>query len=234
MEKTIAFIFARGGSKGLPRKNIRLLAGKPLIAYSIETALECRAIDRVIVSTEDEEIAEIAKSFGAEVPFLRPEELAQDRSSEWLAWQHAVSYILDDCDRQGVQFVRFVSLPATSPLRSVTDVERCIEALDEETDMVVTAKPAERNPYFNMLVTNENGYCQRVLEPDTLIEHRQATPEVFDMTTVAYVARPEFILGAQGVFDGRVKAVLIPKRRAVDIDDIYDFVTAEALMSLPD
>jgi N-acylneuraminate cytidylyltransferase len=90
---TVAFIFARGGSKGLPGKNIRNFGGKPLIAWSIECALSVKAIDQVIVSTDSEEIAEISKSFGAEVPFIRPSELATDQSPEWLSWQHALRFL---------------------------------------------------------------------------------------------------------------------------------------------
>ncbi len=230
MSQTIAFIFARGGSKGLPGKNIKLLAGKPLIGYSIEVALASPSIDRVIVSTDDEAIAEVARRFGAEVPFIRPAELAGDRSPEWLAWQHAVRFVIQQNKTAADRFTRFVSLPATAPLRSISDIERAIGALAADTDMVITVKPAERNPYFNMVVTDKDGYAKRVIEPGSAIAHRQTAPEVFDMATVAYVSRPDFILSASGVFDGKVKSVLVPKVRAVDIDDKYDFAIAEALL----
>ena len=124
----VAGIFARGGSKGVPRKNIRLIAGKPLIAYAIETARNSALIGRVIVSTDDREIAEVAVKYGAEVPFLRPPELAQDDSPEWLAWQHTVRKLHGDTDGTPKWDV-FVSVPATSPLRKVEDVDACIGAL---------------------------------------------------------------------------------------------------------
>lgn len=224
----VAFIFARGGSKGIPRKNIVYLAGKPLIAYSIETALKCPSITRVIVSTDDEEIAKVAKQYGAEVPFLRPKELALDRSSEWEAWQHAIRFIQNQPNNS---IDLFVSLPPTSPLRSVDDVEKCIaEHINSEADIIITTKEAERSPYFNMVKLDKDGYLQLVCATEKTIHHRQEVPAVYDMTTVAYVAKPEFILGSKGVFDGRVQSVVIPPERAVDIDTLFDFKIAEMLI----
>lgn len=224
--KCLAFIFARGGSKGLPRKNIKLLAGKPLIAYSIEIAKCCPSIDAVYVSTDDEEIAAVAEQFGAKVPFLRPAELAGDTSAEWDAWRHAIT----ELEVRGEHFDTFVSLPATSPLRSVEDVEDCIATLTEDVDMVVTAKKAERNPYFNMVTIDNSGYSRLVIEPENAIARRQDAPVVYDMTTVAYVARPRFIKNHSGVFSGRVKTVVVPDDRAVDIDTVYDFMMAEFIL----
>jgi len=220
-----AFIFARGGSKGLPGKNIKMLAGKPLLAYSIETAKQVAGVKRVIVSTDNDAIAEVARAWGAEVPFMRPAELALDDTPEWRVWQHALKWL-----KQHHQLPElFVSLPATSPLRSVSDVEKCIEALDKNTDMVVTVTEAHRSPWFNMLSRDEQGFCQVLLD-NKEIYRRQDAPEVFDMTTVAYVARSEFILSHERVFDGRVKAVEIPKERAADIDTALDFAWAEFLL----
>lgn len=122
--KTIAFIFARGGSKGIPGKNIALLGGLPLIAHSIRQARACPAIAQVVVSTDDEAIAEVARQQGALVPFLRPAELASDKASEWLAWQHAVSHCLRDPSIG--PFSVFISLPATAPLRQVQDIDACL------------------------------------------------------------------------------------------------------------
>ena len=226
MKKTFAFIFARGGSKGIPRKNLKLLGGKPLIGWSIDTALQCPSIDRVIVSTDDHEIAEVARSFGAEVPFIRPEELASDSSAEWYAWRHAVKYF----EAQDCKFDQFVSLPATSPLRSVDDVEKCIAALDDETDIVVTVKKAERSPYFNMVTVGGDGFSQLAITPSEPLTRRQDAPAVYDMTTVCYVTRPDFIVNNFGVFSGKVRSVIIPEARAIDIDNPIDFKIAEILV----
>jgi len=223
--KTIAFIFARGGSKGLPGKNVKLLNGTPLIAYSINIAKAMKEIDEVIVSTDDEVIAKVAKEYGASVPFLRPESLAKDESDEFLAWKHAVGWVLENKGNFDV----FISLPATSPLRNSDDVRKCLATLTDSVDMVLTCKDADRNPYFNMVKQGQEGFVELV-NAEEKIFRRQDAPEVYDLTTVAYVCRPSFILQNNHVLDGKTKTVFIPKDRAVDIDDKWDFMFAELLM----
>ena len=156
--KKIAFIFARGGSKGLPGKNIKLLNDIPLIAHSINIAKKMNEIDEVIVSTDDEGIAEVAIEYGANVPFLRPEALAEDDSSEFLAWKHAVEWVIEN---QG-KFSVFISLPPTAPLRNQSDIKKCLSALSGDTDMVLTCKNAERSPYFNMVKRDEKEFVELV------------------------------------------------------------------------
>lgn len=221
----VAFIFARGGSKGLPGKNIKPLAGKPLLAYSIETAKQVNEIDHVFVSTDDSDIANVAKQFGADV-IERPEQLASDTSPEWLSWRHA----LDEMDRLEIKVDTFVSLPATSPLRSVGDVQACLAALEQNTDMVVTCTPASRSPYFNMVTRQDDGTTSLVIDQG-LVNRRQDAPVCYDLTTVAYVSRPEYIRSQMGVLAGKTKSVVVPKERAVDIDDIYDFMLAETIVA---
>ncbi|MFQ6027629.1 MAG: cytidylyltransferase domain-containing protein [Dehalococcoidia bacterium] len=226
----LALIPARGGSKGVPRKNLRLLAGKPLIAYSIETALASQFIDRVVVSTDDAEIASVAQQYGAEVPFMRPQELAQDDSPEWLTWQHALRTLSAGGLHPRIEVLTCIS--PTAPLRSVGDVDACIQTLhDSDADLVFTVKPAERNPYFNMVVLDEAGYARLVIPPKGPIHRRQDTPTVYDMTTVAYAARPEFVLQASSMFEGKTKAVSVPPERALDIDTELDFQFAEFLIA---
>jgi CMP-N-acetylneuraminic acid synthetase len=219
-----AFVFARGGSKGLPGKNIKILGGKPLVAHSIHCARNEGSISKVFVSTDCPYISKVAVEHGAEV-IHRPEELASDTASEWFAWQHAVRHV----ESTYGEFDRFISLPATSPLRSIEDVRDCLSVLDSETDMVITVTPAARSPWFNMVKLDDQGLCHLVNDAGQF-HRRQDAPEVFDMTTVAYVARPAFVLANKGVFAGRVRSVIIPKERAVDIDDLYDFKVAEALI----
>lgn len=218
-----SFVFARGGSKGLPGKNIKRLGGIPLLAHSILSAQKLSNIECVFVSTDCPEIAAVANEYGAEV-IWRPEHLASDTASEWLAWQHAIQHVFNS----GRLFDVFLSLPTTSPLRSVEDVKQCLQALDAGTDVVVTVTPAARSPYFNMVTRDENGFSRIVLGAGET-QRRQDAPAVFDMTTAAYVSRPSFILDNNGLFDGRVKSVVVPKERAVDIDDAFDFMVAEAL-----
>jgi len=226
----IAFIFARGGSKGIPRKNIYNLSGKPLIAYSIETALACPSIHSVIVSTDDDEIASISKKYGAQIPFIRPKSLSADKSNEYDAWKHA---LLEYNKIYNQKIDIFVSLPTTSPLRSVGDVEKCIEKYKKGlSDMIITTKDAKRNPYFNMVKKNSQGFVQIVNSSngDKKYINRQSAPEIFDVTTVAYVSSPKFILNSNSLFDGKVSSVHIPEERALDIDNMYDMEIAELLI----
>lgn len=227
MSVVYAFVFARGGSKGLPRKNALKLGGIPLIAHSILKAKQVSAISKVFVSTDDPELTEIAQRYGAEV-IERPAELATDTSSELDAWRHAVEFLA----ARGEQFDVFVSLPATSPLRSVRDIQDCIEALDEKSDTVITVTAASRNPYFNMVIKNSDGSCEIMNKSEGGYSRRQDAPEAFDITTVAYALRPDHILAGRGVLQGRVRSVEIPKERAVDIDDIWDFKLAEEIFKM--
>ncbi len=226
--KTIGFIFARGGSKGVPGKNIKDLGGKPLLQYAIEIGLKSKLIDRVIVSTDDEIIAKKAVDAGAEVPFIRPAELAGDDSPEWLSWQHAIKEIRS----AGYDFDVFVSIPATSPLRETQDVDSCIESLikDNDADAVITVCEAQRHPSFNMVVLDDERYAELAWQGDETVTRRQDAPALYDMTTVAYAAKPKFVLQANSIFEGRVKAVVIPRERALDIDTEFDFKIAELLM----
>tara|TARA_B100000073_G_scaffold118752_1_gene96122 strand:- start:3879 stop:4595 length:717 start_codon:yes stop_codon:yes gene_type:complete len=226
---TFAFIFARGGSKGLHRKNLLPLAGKPLIVHSIDTAFSLPCVNKVVVSTDDSEIAEVALKAGADIPFIRPTELAQDTSPEWLSWQHAISHYFSI----GYQFRTFLSIPTTSPLRTSNDVNCCLKLLESSTaDIVITVKDAERSPYFNMVKSTERNEVELLL--DARFHRRQDSPQIYDITTVAYAARPEFILKASRIFDGSVKAVLIPRHRALDIDTPYDMSIADALFHQTD
>jgi N-acylneuraminate cytidylyltransferase len=222
--KTFAFIFARGGSKGVPGKNIRILDGKPLLAHSIMVAQDIVEVSRIFVSTDDQDIADVGIKYGAEI-INRPTELAQDDSPEWLAWLHAIEWL----ESKGEYFDRFVSLPTTSPLRNKSDVINCLNLLDKQTDVVVTMTDTSRSPYFNM-VTEENSYIKLLNESKEDYSRRQDVPLAYDMTTVAYVSRPDFIKNNNKIFDGKVKAVIIPKERAVDIDDEIDFEIAKMLM----
>jgi N-acylneuraminate cytidylyltransferase len=145
----VAFIFARGGSKGLPNKNVLDFFGKPLIAWSIEQALAVKRIDRLIVSTDSQQIAKIARNYGAEVPFIRPAELATDMSSEILSWKHGLNYLKETT---GEYPEVFLSIPSTAPLRLSSDIDLCLdEFLSSNPDIVVTVTDSHRNPYFNIL-----------------------------------------------------------------------------------
>tara|TARA_A100001388_G_C28637428_1_gene435356 strand:- start:70 stop:762 length:693 start_codon:yes stop_codon:yes gene_type:complete len=221
--KTYAFIFARGGSKGLPRKNLLKINGLSLVEHSINIALGIESINQVYVSTEDSEIASISSQSGAEI-IKRPLHLAADDSPEWLSWQHAVNYVLK---KEG-KFDNFLSLPPTSPLRSIDDVEKCLNKLDASNDIVISITKSRRNPWFNM-VKFENNFLELVNNDEINIKRRQDTPNTFDIGTVAYVCRPEFILKNNSIWDGKVSGVEIPFERSIDIDDLVDFEIATFL-----
>jgi len=159
----IAFIFARGGSKGLPGKNIRLFGGRPLIAWSIQHAQAVKRISRVIVSTDFQEIAAVAQQYGAEAPFIRPKELAQDDSPEWLAWRHALNYLRETTD---ILPEVMVSVSATAPLRLPLEVESCLDEYEGGgADLVITVTDARRSPYFNMVTINADNTVHLVNPP---------------------------------------------------------------------
>ena len=227
--KYIALVCARGGSKGVPKKNIRLLGGRPLIGWSIQAAKSVERISKLIISTDSEEIALVAREEGALVPFMRPDELAQDNSSEWLVWRHALEYLKENGDED---IDGLVVIPPTAPLRSVQDIENCLNEFEKgNVDVVITVSDAHRSPFFNMIKNNEDGFSSLAISPTETIIRRQDAPEVFDMTTVAYIVRPEFLIQHAGLFEGNVRSVHIPLERALDIDTMVDFKIAECLIS---
>ncbi len=221
-------VFARGGSKGIPRKNIKPLAGKPLISYSVEMGLSISDIDAMIVSTDDEKIAQIALQYGAEVPFMRPAALATDTAPELLSWQHAV----DTYQKLfGKTVDVLVSIPSTAPFRVKEDVQAVIELLlRTDADIVVTGCPARRNPYFNMVTMDMDGTARLILKPEAVVATRQTAPVAYDLVTVAYACRGEYILHNPTLFGGKVKMVIVPAERSMDIDTILDWEIAEIKM----
>lgn len=226
-QEVVCFIFARGGSKGLVDKNIRPLLGKSLIQRAIEIAFDAPEISRIIVSTDSSEIADIALRFGAEVPFIRPDYLSSDTSPELDAWKHALTYLQIE---ESSLPKTMVSLPATAPLRSVGDVSEAIQLFFRtDSDLVVAVSEAQRNPYFNMLVRENDLF--RLGISSLNISRRQDAPDYYDLSTVVYVASTKFVLGADRILDGKTRAIVIPKERALDIDDLSDFRYAEFLLN---
>lgn len=227
--EVVALICARGGSKGLPGKNIRPLAGRPLIAWAIAKAMAVPRIGRIIVSTDSEQIAAVAREAGADVPFMRPAELARDDSPEWLAWRHALSYLKES---SGSYPDALIAVPATAPLRSSTDLERCLDEFEKGgADIVFTVTDARSNPYFSMVKCDPDGAVGLVIPPQGQVFRRQQAPVVYDITPVAYVAKPEYVMTRTGLFEGNARVVHVPRERAVDIDTLLDFKIAECLLS---
>lgn len=225
--KIISIICARGGSKGVPKKNIRLLLGRPLIARTIDLARKCPSIDRVIVSTEDPEIARIAGEYGAEVPFIRPDALAQDSSPKLPVLQHVVNYLQSQEDYQPDIIV---DLDPTSPLRTVADVEACIRMVQEAgTDNVFSVTQSRRNPYFNM-VEVVDGRVKLVRPPDKPVTSRQAAPLVYDMNASIYAWKRAALMDNDTIFLTGTRIYEMPEW-ALDIDSELDFEFAEFILS---
>lgn len=222
---TICSICARGGSQGVPRKNIRLLMGKPLIVYTIEQALACSGIERVFVSTDDAEIASVALAAGAEVPFMRPAELATSAAAKLPVILHLVDFV----EKMGVDVTRIVDLDPTSPLRRVSDIEAAMALLDVDRDCVITGYPSDKNPYFNMVEQRPDGSIGLVRQPDTVVASRQAAPRVWSMNASIYVWHRDTLKA--GLWNGRTRLYEMPRERSIDIDSEIDFRLVEILMT---
>ena len=224
--KIVATICARGGSKGMSRKNIRPLCGKPLIVYTIEAAQKCELIDKIVVSTEDREIAELAKANSAEVPFLRPEELAQDDTPKLLVIKHAIQYLES---QEGYYPDIVIDLDPTSPLRTEKDIENCIKIVrDEGADNIFSVTAAHRNPYFNM-VEIIDGKVQLVKQLAQSISRRQDAPEVYDMNASIYVWKKERLMNSNSLFLERTR-IYVMQEWAIDINSETSFGLVESIM----
>ncbi len=222
----IATICARGGSVGLPGKNIKKLNGKPLICYSIEQALKCDFIDDIFVSTDDEEIASIAQSAGAKVPFIRPKALADDVTSKLDVIQHLVSHLEKVHEKVDV----IIDLDVTSPLREVSDIKNCYELLTSDTDLVITGYISNKNPYFNMVETNLDGFVHLCKKSEKNITSRQTCPKVYAMNASIYVWQ-RFALDKKLWENERIKIYEMPIERSIDIDTPIDWKLVQLLMN---
>jgi N-acylneuraminate cytidylyltransferase len=225
--KVVAAVFARGGSKGVPHKNLREVGGTPLVAIAIRQALAVPGVDRVVLSTDSEAIAAVGRAAGAEVPWLRPDHLSGDTAREWDAWQHLLRWLESSDELPD----RLLVVPCTAPLREVDDLTRCLDAArDPDVDVVLTVTPAQRNPWFNMVTVDDTGIAHLVLEPEQRIHRRQDAPPVYDVGTVAFVADAHYVLRSTSLYDGVVRAVEIPAERSLDIDTELDLALAELVL----
>jgi N-acylneuraminate cytidylyltransferase len=227
MVEVTAFIFARAGSRGLKNKNIMNFADKPLISWTIRQALENSRIERVIVSTDSPEIAEISRYYGAEVPFLRPANLASDMAPELLSWKHALNFLKES---EGAIPNIFLSLPCTAPLREQVDIDLNLDCLIEnQGDIAISVTPSTRSPYFNMVRLDSKGKATTFTDTETPYTRRQDVPLTYDITTVAYSARPKYVLETETLLGGTVYASVVNREHSIDIDDAFDFEIAEFL-----
>jgi len=231
-DRVMALIPARGGSKSIPRKNLQLLHGKPLIAHSIEQALKAGRISRVVVSTDDDEIAQTALEYGAEAPFLRPSELAADETPDLPVFQHALRWFLES---EGYRPVAVVHLRPTHPVRRVAIIDAAIDAFlcRADIDSVRSVNLARESPYKMWRIGTE-GYLTPVVRMDDGREGhsqpRQALPRVYWQNGYVDVIRPEVILD-QGTMSGGRILPFVTEDMGVEIDYPEDLREAERLMS---
>lgn len=220
----IATVCARGGSTGLPRKNVRPLLDKPLICWTIEQAARIAAIDAVYVSTDDEEIALVAQAAGARMTGLRPAELATSTAPKLPVIRHLVEQV----EASGVRVDTIVDLDPTSPLRADRDIEDCLALLTPQTDVVITAFPSEKSPYFNMVEQGADGNVRLVKPPASPVYGRQGAPKVYSMNASVYVWHRHTL--HKGLWEGNVRMHCMPRERSIDVDTLLDFRLVEMLM----
>lgn len=219
MIKAVGLITARGGSKSIPRKNVLPLAGKPLIAWTIEAALRAPGLSRLIVSTDDEEIARVAREWGAEVPFMRPPELAQDNSPHLDVLTHALSW-LDANDKSKLDCLML--LQPTSPLRTTEDIEAVLAmASEKEADAVISVAPCESHPYLTKQIMPDGKLQDFIDRPHGYLP-RQILPPVYSLNGAIYLLRRELLLERREWFTNRTYAYIMPPERSYDIDSPWD------------
>lgn len=224
--RIIAIIPARSGSKGLPDKNIRILNGKPLIAYSIVAAQESGIFDEIFLSTDSQEYANMAIQYGAKVPFLRSDKLATDTASTW----DCVKEALEQYETIGKKFDIFVLLQPTSPLRTPQDIVAAVEkVMLKNADAVVSVSEADHSPlWYNTLPESKslNGF----LRPEIFTKTRQELPTYYRINGAVYVVKTEYFARSQNIYDCNSFAYIMPRENSVDIDTLLDFSIAEHLL----
>ena len=227
--KIVAVIPARGGSKGLKDKNIKMIHGKPLIAWTIEAALESVYIDRLIVTTDCERIASIAKEYGAEVPFIRPANLATDEAAGIAPVLHAIEFL----EKHEYSADYTMLLQCTSPLRRTIHIDESIEIfLNESVDSLTSVSELEHPPLWNRMIDKE-GFLQHFIEYDEKGKYqRQDFKKVYRLNGAIYIANTEKLKKEQSFFVGNVKPYLMSKQDSIDIDDEFDFEVASTFLGL--
>jgi len=223
-KKILAIIPARGGSKRVPKKNIRLLTGKPLIAYTIETALKSRYLNRIVVSTEDEEIARISKKYGAEV-VKRPQKLATDRAKTIDAIFHVLSILKEE--HYNPQVV--VLLQPTSPLRTENDIDKAIKLfLSKKVDSVISVCEAEHSPYWDFRI-NSDGFLEPFIKSQYLHKRHQDIPKIYSPNGAVYIAKPKTLYKYKTFCCKKTFPYSMPVERSIDIDTEIDLMLAELI-----
>ncbi|MCT7968536.1 acylneuraminate cytidylyltransferase family protein [Laspinema sp. D1] len=226
--KRICTICARGGSKGVENKNIRQIAGKPLIAYTLEQAQVSRLFEVIAVSSDSPEILDVAQCYGVNVLIQRPPELATDEAPKLPVIRHCVEETERIVNRR---FDIVVDLDATSPLRLPEDIQGAVNLLESQNlGNIITGSPARRSPYFNLVELKDDGVVQLVKPPITAIVRRQDSPKCFDMNASIYVWQRDVVFNAPSVFNQDTRLFVMPESRSIDIDSELDFEMVEFML----
>lgn len=225
--KIIAIIPARGGSKGIPKKNIKSLAGKPMVAYTIEAALKSEYLDRTIVSTDDEKIAEIARKYGAEVPFMRPKELAED---DVPAIPYVLRHAVEELKRsEGFDVDIIVMLQPTSPLRGTKYINLAIEKLiTTKCDWAATVSEANPHPFRMRRMKGDK--LEPLFEAENIWAQRQDFPPIYHLNGAVYVTWKDVIMGKEVFQNKDWRGIIMKEEDAIDIDTLTDFLVAESIL----
>ena len=228
-KKVLAIIPARGGSKGLPGKNVRPLLGKPLIGWSIEHAQQSKYVDEIFISTDSQDIADVAENFGVKVPELRPMELAVDTAPS----SAFIIYTIEKFTKEGNPFDYFILLEPTSPLRDVEDVDRSIEILIDDPyneSIVGVCKAEDVHPAFMVKIGTDKRLMPYEDSMKTL--RRQDIPDVFYFEGSVYVSKCDTFLEKKAFYHDKTLPYVVPKWKSFEIDDIIDFTIVEAMAKL--
>lgn len=227
--KRLCTICARGGSKGLKNKNVKLLASLPLLAHSIRHAMESELFDAIAVSSDSEEILRVAEEYGADYCIKRPEELATDKAAKIPAIQNCVKQVEE---LSGVKYDILVDLDCTSPLRFANDIWECVKICEQENvSNVITAAESRRSPYFNMVEVTSEGGVQLAKKLESKVVRRQDAPKCYDMNASIYVWKRDLLFNLEGLFHPTTRLYVMPEERSWDIDSELDFEFVEFLFA---
>lgn len=224
---TLFIIPARGGSKGIPHKNIKPLAGKPLILYTIETALTLAPPTHIILSTDSPQIADTARRAGLPVPYMRPPHLATDTASSQDTMLHAMQW----ADTHHIKYTTVCLLQPTSPLRTTADIQACLSAYTPDIDMAVSVIPTHANPYYNCFEPDPHTGYLHISKGNGLLTRRQDAPPVYEYSGAVYVINPHSLrTKPMGQFNKRIPVPMDPQN-AIDLDTPLDWTIAETIIS---
>lgn len=227
-KKILCTICARGGSKGVKNKNIKPINNKPLIAYTIEQAKESKLFDHIVISTDSDDIANIAKEYGAEVFFKRDERMASDTAGKLDVIKDA---FVKSEEYYNEKYDYLIDLDATAPLRNVDDIINSFnQFLENNNGNLITAMPSRRSPYFNLVEVDQNGKVNLSKKLDNSIGRRQDAPKSYDMNASIYIWKRDIILDKKSLFLDNTGLYIMPENRSIDIDTELDYKFVEFLM----